>query len=136
MFVSCICCPKESVRKISNDIQELKQKYKIWRFAEIKWTKVTKGKVEYYKEYSHCLGKDMEFIEIETTVNNEKSLLVIGDETADCLIPFLTKHYSRIDIVSADNFGEIIDKYTNKSEYEQTLFILGMEHISEKYRGE
>ena len=66
----------------------------------------------------------------------QPNVLVIGDETADCFIPFLTKHYSRIDIVSADNFGEIIDKYTNKSEYEQTLFILGMEHISEKYRGE
>ena len=86
--------------------------------------------------YNLYLGESMEFIEIRTTVNNEKSLLVIGDETADCFIPFLTKHYSRIDIVSADNFGEIIDKYTNKSEYEQTLFILGMEHISEKYRGE
>lgn len=86
--------------------------------------------------YNLYLGEAMEFIQIKTTVNNEKSLLVIGDETADCFIPFLTKHYNRIDIVSADNFEESIDRYTDKSEYEQILFILGMEHISEKYRGE
>ncbi len=86
--------------------------------------------------YNLYLGEDMEYIEIKTSVNNEKSLLVIGDETADCFIPFLTKHYSEIAFVSADKYEEIIDRYTDKSKYEQTLFIMGMEHISEKYRGE
>ena len=58
MFVSCICCPKESVRKISNDIQELKQKYKIWRFAEIKWTKVSASKEEFYYELLNLFLKE------------------------------------------------------------------------------
>lgn len=86
--------------------------------------------------YDLYLGRDMEFIEIETTVNNEKSLLVIGDETADCFIPFLTKHYSKIDIVSADCFNDGEVEHINKADYEQTLFIIGMETVSEKYRGE
>ena len=84
--------------------------------------------------YDLYLGKDMDFIEIETTVNNEKSLLVIGDETADCLIPFLTKHYNEIDIVSVDCFNGGSVEHINKADYEQTLFILGMEHISEKFK--
>ncbi len=86
--------------------------------------------------YNLYLGEEMDYIEIKTTVNNEKALLVIGDETADCFIPFLTKHYSEIAFVSVDNYEETIEKYTYKSKYEQTLFIIGIEHISEKYRGE
>ena len=34
MFVSCIYCPKDLVSKISNDIRQLKQKHKIWKYAE------------------------------------------------------------------------------------------------------
>ncbi|MBQ9139464.1 MAG: hypothetical protein IJX61_02505 [Ruminococcus sp.] len=86
--------------------------------------------------YDLYLGEPMEFVEIKTTVNNEKALLVIGDETADCFIPFLTKHYSEIAIASADNFEQVLEKYTDTKKYEQTLFILGMEHIAENYRGE
>ena len=92
--------------------------------------------VESDNPYNLYLGEKMDYIEISTSVNNEKSLLVIGDETADCFIPFLTKHYSKISFVSADNYKNIIDKYTDKSRYEQTLFILGIDHISGKYRGE
>lgn len=86
--------------------------------------------------YNLYLGENMELIEIKTTVNNEKSLLVIGDEYADCFIPFLTRHYSRIAVVSADYFTEITEKYIDTSGYEQALFLIGAEHISEKYRGE
>ena len=48
MIVSCTFCPKSEVKKISEDIRNLKRKHKIWRYAEIKWTKVSKSKEQFY----------------------------------------------------------------------------------------
>lgn len=50
MVVACLRCPKEKVKEISNDIIEIKKKYKIWKYAEIKWTKVSKSKKNFYVE--------------------------------------------------------------------------------------
>lgn len=85
--------------------------------------------VESDNPYNLYLGKTMDFIRIKTTVNNEKSLLVIGDETADCFIPFLTKHYSEIAFVSADSYMEAIEKYVDTKHYEQALFLVGLDCI-------
>ena len=48
MVVACLRCPKDKVQEISNEIIELKKKHKIWKFAEIKWTKVSKSKNDFY----------------------------------------------------------------------------------------
>lgn len=85
--------------------------------------------VESKNPYNLYLGEHMDFIRIKTTVNNEKTILVIGDETADCFIPFLTKHYSEIAYVSADCFLEHIDKYIDMDDYEQALFLVGLDYI-------
>lgn len=50
MVVACIRCPQSKVKKISNDIIALKKKHKIWKYAEIKWTKVSKSKLDFYVE--------------------------------------------------------------------------------------
>lgn len=50
MVISCLRCPTDKVKDISNAIKELKKKHKIWQFAEIKWTKVSKSKKEFYLE--------------------------------------------------------------------------------------
>lgn len=89
--------------------------------------------VESGNPYNLYLGEPMAFIKIRTTVNNEKSLLVIGDETADCFIPFLTKHYSEIAFISADRCGENIKEYVDTDLYEQAVFLVGLDYITEKY---
>lgn len=48
MLISCIQCPKEHVKKISEDIIKLKKKYNIWKYAEIKWEKVSKSKEDFF----------------------------------------------------------------------------------------
>ncbi len=83
--------------------------------------------------YNLYLGEPMDFIGIKTTVNNEKAILVIGDETADCFIPFLTKHYSEIAYISADAYTEKLEKYIDTDNYEQTLFLVGLDYITENY---
>lgn len=50
MVVACIRCPQNKVKSISNDIIALKKKHKIWKYAEIKWTKVSKSKIDFYLE--------------------------------------------------------------------------------------
>lgn len=86
--------------------------------------------VESNDPYNVYLGSSMPFIKINTTVNNDRKLLVIGDEYADCFIPFLTKHYSEIAFISADCLNNGIEKYIDSDDYEQTLFLLGIDSLS------
>ncbi len=50
MFVSCTYCPKSEVKRISEEIRNLKRKHNIWRYAEIKWTKVSNSKESFYMD--------------------------------------------------------------------------------------
>ena len=89
----------------------------------------------YHKEYlqtndpySFYLGGE-DVIKIKTDVGNDKKLLVIKDEYADCFIPFLTQHYSEIAVVSGkcrlSDYAEVI----NPDEYGQTLFLFGADNL-------
>ncbi len=81
--------------------------------------------------YELYLGEPMPFVKIRTTVNNDKKLLVIGDKSADCFIPFLTKHYSEIALISAQCAEGDIEKYVAFDDYEQTLFLVGLDSVAE-----
>lgn len=50
MVIGGLSCPKDKTRLINVRIREIKEKHKIYRHAEIKWTKVSKSKLEMYKE--------------------------------------------------------------------------------------
>ena len=78
--------------------------------------------------YGMYLGKPEAVIEIETSVNNQKRLLVIKDSYADCFIPFLTQHYSRITVVSPEYMDGSLKDRIDTSEYEQTLILFGIEN--------
>ncbi len=80
--------------------------------------------------YELYLGEPMPFVKIRTSVNNDKKLLVIGDTSSDSFIPFLTKHYSEIAFVSVQCTGRDIEKYIDPDNYEQTLFLLGLDSIA------
>lgn len=48
MLLSCIYCSKDKVSYIVKKIKELKEKHGIWKFAEIKWKKVSESKKDFY----------------------------------------------------------------------------------------
>jgi len=50
MVVACVKCPKIKVDEITSTIRELKNKHNIWKYAEIKWTKVSKSKIDFYMD--------------------------------------------------------------------------------------
>jgi len=79
--------------------------------------------------YDIYLGKDVPALRIKTGVNNNKRLLVIKDSYADCLIPFLTQHYSEITVISADFPDFRFTDYFNINGYEQILFVFGTENL-------
>ena len=43
MVIGAVYCPKKKVKEITNYILELKKKYGINKFCELKWTKVSKS---------------------------------------------------------------------------------------------
>lgn len=87
------------------------------------------GTHDMYKLY---LGDNAPLVKINTSVNNDRKLLVIKDSYADCFIPFLVQHYSEIAIVSPDGLDNGMISLVNKEDYAQTLFLFGIETISEE----
>lgn len=81
--------------------------------------------------YDVYLGRATELLRIKTSVSNERKLLVIKDSYGDCLVPFLTQHYSEIDVVSLELTEDSIRDYVNPHNYEQTLIILGIESLAD-----
>lgn len=61
-------------------------------------------------KYSYFLGGDKSIIEINTTVENDKTILIIKDSFANSFIPFLTNHYEKLIVIDPRYFnGSIVD---------------------------
>ncbi len=50
MVIGGISCPKEKVNFINKAIRDIKEKHSVYKFAEIKWTKVSESKYDMYRE--------------------------------------------------------------------------------------
>ena len=50
MIVGTIKCPKKSRKQICNDIRNIKEKYNINKYQELKWIKISKPTEDLYKE--------------------------------------------------------------------------------------
>lgn len=79
--------------------------------------------------YRMYTGTPEPFIRIKTSVNNEKKLLLIKDSYADCFIQFLIQHYSEIAVISPENMEKPISSFINPDNYEQTLFLFGIDSM-------
>lgn len=73
MVVACIRCPKDKVQEISNDIIAIKKKHKIWEFAEIKWTKVSKSRNDFYIDLLNYFF-DNQFLKFRAIVIDKSTL--------------------------------------------------------------
>jgi len=50
MVIGGISCPKDKAKIINSEILRIKEKNGVFRFAEIKWTKVSNSKYDMYKQ--------------------------------------------------------------------------------------
>ncbi len=80
--------------------------------------------------YRLYMGEEYPLTEIKTSVNNQKKLLLIKDDYANCFIPFLIQHYSEIAVVSPEHISGSLRDFLNPDDYEQTLFLFGIDSMS------
>jgi hypothetical protein len=80
--------------------------------------------------YNAYLGEEVPFLKIKTSASNERKLLVFKDSYADCFIPFLIQHYCEIDVVTPELVEGEASRFVDPSEYEQTLFLFGIENLT------
>lgn len=74
-------------------------------------------------KYSSFTGANAPVVEITTDVDNGKNLLVIKDSYAHALVPFLSKHYSKITMIDMRYVNTGLDSVIDFDEYEQVLFM-------------
>lgn len=82
--------------------------------------------------YSMYLGEKVPFVKINTSVNNEKKLLVIKDSNADCFIQFLIQHYSEIAVISPEYSEKNMSFFIDPDDYGQTLFLFGIDSMDKE----
>lgn len=74
-------------------------------------------------KYSSFTGSNAPIVTIETDVDNGKSLLMVKDSYAHSLVPFLSKHYSKITMVDMRYINTDLSKFIDVDSYQQTLFM-------------
>lgn len=77
-------------------------------------------------EYAVFQGGNYGLLEINTSVKNNKSLLVIKDSYANCMLPFLTSHYERIIVVDPRFFNSSLTDYMKAGQYTDVLFLFNL----------
>ncbi len=78
--------------------------------------------------YRFYLGDACEKLVIHTDLGNEKRLLLYKDDFADCMVPFLTQHYSEICIIDLETTGTELTSCVNPEEYTQVLFLASAQY--------
>ena len=83
---------------------------------------------EYVNEsepYYYFLGGDYETARINTGRDREKSLLVIGDSYANCMIPLLAPHYREIFFLNTERFqGDVFEAADTYVDQDTEVLIL------------
>lgn len=77
--IGCLYCPAEYKKQIMYNIRSIKRKYNFKKDHEIKWTRVSKGKIQLYKELIDYLFEEKNlFFRALITLNKDK-LVVSGE---------------------------------------------------------
>ena len=74
-------------------------------------------------KYSSFTGSNVPVVDIETDIDNDKSILIIKDSYAHSLAPFLANHYSRITMVDMRYINSDLNRVVDLEDYDQVLFM-------------
>ena len=74
MVIGGVTWPKEKAEHINKAIRDIKERYGVYKFAEIKWTKVSASKCDMYKELVN-LFFDNSYLNFRAVVALKKSKL-------------------------------------------------------------
>lgn len=79
--------------------------------------------LEQKDKYSSFTGSNVPVVTIETNVDNDKTLLIVKDSYAHSLVPFLSKHYSKITMVDMRYINTDLNQLIDLDDYSQVLFM-------------
>jgi hypothetical protein len=85
-------------------------------------------------KYEYFLGSDsFKCAQIQTTNEDSPSLLIIKSDYANCFVPLLAPHYSKITLIDLDMLGEdeTLEDVADPDDYDQLLFLCDAETFCE-----
>lgn len=82
-------------------------------------------------KYSSFTGSNVPIVTIETNVDNDKNLLIVKDSYAHSLVPFLSKHYSKITMVDMRYINTSLNSLIKMDEFTEVLFMYNVIGFSE-----
>lgn len=80
-------------------------------------------------QYALFLDGNRASITVHTSVKNGRTLLVLKDSYAHCLVPFLANHYERLEIVDLRYFKQNIAAYAREKGCNEAVFVYGIESL-------
>lgn len=84
-------------------------------------------------KYSYFLGGDKALVEINTSIKNGKTLVVLKDSFANSMIPFLIHNYEKIIMLDTRYYNGSISDFINERDVDEILFLYNIQtFISEK----
>lgn len=86
--------------------------------------------LEVKDKYSSFTGSNSPVVTIETDVGNGKNLLLVKDSYAHSLVPFLSKHFSKITMVDMRYINTDLNSLIDLDEYQQTMFMFNVVSFS------
>ncbi len=84
--------------------------------------------------YDYYLGGAFDVLHIQTSLENQKKLLLLKDSCADCMVPFLIQHYSEICVVDIEDATHSLEELTDISDYSQVLVLCDADAFAESDR--
>ena len=74
-------------------------------------------------KYTVFLGGNHPYVEIDSDVHNGKTLLLVSDSYAHCMVPFLANHYEKIILVDYRYFNNSTKKLMEEKQVEDVLIL-------------
>ncbi|MDR7869388.1 MAG: DHHW family protein [Tissierellaceae bacterium] len=80
-------------------------------------------------KYSYFLGGDKPLIEIETSVKNDKTILIIKDSFANSFVPFLVNNYEEVIIIDPRYYKIDIMDYIRRNDIDEVLMLFNIQNF-------
>ncbi len=84
-------------------------------------------------KYSVFFGGNHAFIQIDTQVQNGKSLLLIKDSYANCFVPFLAAHYETIYVVDFRYYKGSLEQLLQQYAPDEIFVLFNVVHFVEEF---
>ncbi|MCH5208978.1 MAG: hypothetical protein J1F04_08835 [Oscillospiraceae bacterium] len=102
--------PKVTLTRINGDEVETFDSLYVREYLETK------------DKYSSFTGSNVPIVTIETDADSGRELLIIKDSYAHSLVPFLSKHFSKITMVDLRYINTDLNRFITVSDYDSILF--------------